>query len=153
MTATCGIASSSGGWRICRRLLVPRDILSFEEVLNPADIEPHAVVFEYVHRCFLLQHLEHQIVEAKWNARRDTFKYRGIHAVNAHADEMRQFRLLAKSGHTSVGLVDHAKVHLGGAGGGGDSERSVMSSMTAHELVEVKIGKYVTVKNQERLVE
>jgi hypothetical protein len=25
--------------------------------------------------------------------------------------------------------------------------------MTAHELVEVKIGKYVTVKNQERLVE
>jgi hypothetical protein len=28
-----------------------------------------------------------------------------------------------------------------------------MSTMTVHELVEVKIGKYVAVKNQERRIE
>ena len=51
------------------------DILGFEEVLNPADIEPEAVVLEDVHGCVFFQHLEHQIVKAEWNARRNAFEY------------------------------------------------------------------------------
>src|SRR3982074_187031 len=53
----------------------------------------------------------------------------------------------------SFGLLDHAEVHLRRTAGRGDSESRVISSMAAHELIEVKIGQYVAVKNQERLVE
>ena len=67
ITVAFGIASSGERSRECGRLLVPWDILSFEEVLDPADIEPQAVVLEYVNGRVLLQHLEHQIVEAKRN--------------------------------------------------------------------------------------
>jgi hypothetical protein len=99
-------------------------------------------MFEYVYRCFLIQHLEHQIVESEWDTGGDAFEYCGIHAVDAHADEMRQFRLLAKFGHMSFCLFDHAEVHLRRPAGGRDSESRVISPVAAHQLTEVKIGKY-----------
>src|SRR6266436_9511335 len=74
ITGTWGSGSSGDRCCECGRLFVPCDILSFEEGLHPPDIDPQAVLLEYVHRCFLLQHLEHQINEAEWNTRGDAFK-------------------------------------------------------------------------------
>ena len=110
-------------------------------------------MFEDVDTCALLQHLEHQIVKTKRNARRNTVEYRRIHKVNTHADEMRQFRLFSKFCHAPGSFIDHAKIHLHDARGGGDRKNTLTTPMTVYELVEVKVGKHVTVKNQERLVE
>src|SRR5437763_12643711 len=147
-TATFGVASSGDRCRECGRLLVPWNLLGFEEVLDPADIEPQTVVLEHVNGHFLLQHLEHQIVEAEWNTRRDAFEHCGIHTVDAHAYEIRQLRLLAKSCDASLGLVDHTKIHFRDASSSGNGDSRGMSPMKAHKMVEVEIRKHVAVKNQ-----
>src|SRR4051794_24162957 len=97
-------------------------------------------MLEYVHRCFVLEHLEHQIVEAEWDTRGDAFEYCGVHTVDAHAHEMRECRLLAKARYKPVRLVDHAEIHFRRAVGGGDRKSRVISAMTADELIEVEIG-------------
>src|SRR5205085_7921233 len=49
--------------------------------------------------------------------------------------------------------IDHAKVHLRDAGSGGNSKSCVMPAMKVYEMAEVKISKYIAVKNQEWFIE
>src|SRR5690242_757301 len=137
MPRRAGSGSSRNASRESGRLLVPRDILRFQEVIHTANIKPDAAVLEDMNGRFLLQHLEHQIVEAKRNTRRDSFEHRGLHAVNAHAHEVRQLGLLAKGGHAAFAFVDYAKIHFGAAGSGRDGDGRLMAPMTSDELIEI----------------
>ena len=134
------------------RLFVPCDVLSSEEVFDPPDIEPQAMVLEDMHGASSSSICSHQIVEAERNAGRDTLENDRIHAIDAHADEMRQLGLFAEPVTCPSTLVDDAEIHLCRTVAVA-IVRDALFPMKAHELIEVQVGENVAVQNQKRLVE
>ena len=82
-------------------------------VVGAADIQPITTVPLDVDRHPLGQTLEHQLVEAVGCAHRDLVYDLPAHGVDAHADNVFEFRLLLEAGQAATSVhMQHPEINL-----------------------------------------
>jgi hypothetical protein len=124
------------------------------EIVSSSDVEPKPVMPVGVDGRSLLQHLQYEIVEAEWHARRDVVHDLRIHAVHPHAHEIGKRWLFAEADHGSIGLiVDDTELHLGVAYRRGNRQRPTVKSMAFQEPVQAEVGEDIAIEHQEGFVQ
>src|SRR5260221_8887694 len=131
------------------RLFIPGELLRFVEVLDPANIQPKTVVQECANGQAPSQHAEHEVVEAERNPGRDVIEHFRLHAIDAHAYQVGEDRLLLEAPYPSSNVLDDPEVRMNDPLRRGNGQGATVLMVTRRERVDVKVRQHVSVDDQE----